>query len=88
MLRMNILFTVNSTWNIWNFRKPLVRALIDAGHEVTILAPCDETVPELEAIGCQVRHLDMSVKGLNPVVDFGLLLRFRKVFRELSPHVS
>ena len=84
---MKILFSVNAAWNIWNFRKPLVEALIADGHSVTVLAPWDDTAPRLEAIGCRVRHLEMSVKGLNPARDLGLLLRLRRIFGETNPDI-
>lgn len=62
---MHILMTVNAAWNIWNFRRPLVEALTGDGHRITVLAPTDDAVPELERLGCRVRPLEMSVKGPN-----------------------
>lgn len=82
---VNILLSVNAAWNIWNFRRPLIEALLADGHAVTILAPKDDSVPKLEAMGCSVCHLDMDVKGLNPIQDVSLILRFRKLFREIRP---
>ncbi len=79
--------TVNASWNIWNFRRPLVEALLADGHQVTILAPKDDAVPKLEAMGCSVRHLEMNVKGINPLQDFKLIRRFRQHFRENQPDV-
>ncbi|MHA7887777.1 glycosyltransferase family 4 protein [Roseicyclus sp.] len=84
---LNILISVNAMWNIWNFRRPLVEALIADGHRVTVLAPRDDTASRLEGLGCHVRHLEMSVKGLNPLADFGLLVRLRRIFREMKPDV-
>ena len=84
---MKILMTVNAAWNIWNFRRPLLEALLADGHQVTILAPKDDTVPRLEAAGCVVRDLRMSVKGLNPVQDYRLMLRLRQVLRDIGPDV-
>lgn len=84
---LRILVSVNAAWNVWNFRRPLVEALLAAGHEVTILAPTDDTVPRLQDLGCRVRHLEMSVKGLNPVPNYALLRRFTRLFAELRPDV-
>jgi glycosyltransferase involved in cell wall biosynthesis len=84
---MKILMTVNASWNIWNFRRPIVDALVGGGHAVTVLAPKDDTVAKLLGLGCQVRHLEMSVKGLNPATDLALLLRMRRAFRDLKPDV-
>jgi len=81
------MITVNAAWNILNFRRPLIEAFMEDGHRVTILAPCDEAVPALERLGCQVRPLEMSVKGLNPLEDLKLQRRFKRVFKEEQPDV-
>jgi glycosyltransferase involved in cell wall biosynthesis len=82
---MHILMTVNAAWNIWNFRRPLVEALSKDGHRITVLAPPDDAVPELERLGCRVRPLEMSVKGLNPLEDLKLQRRFYRQFRDERP---
>jgi hypothetical protein len=83
---MHILMTVNAAWNIWNFRRPLVGALVGDGHRVTVLAPPDDAVPELERLGCRVRPPEMSVKGLNPLADLKLQRRYARIFREERPN--
>lgn len=82
---MHILMTVNAAWNIWNFRRPLVEALTGDGHRITVLAPPDDAVPQLEHLGCRVRPLEMSVKGLNPLEDLKLQRRFGRIFRDERP---
>lgn len=84
---MKILVSVNAAWNVWNFRRPIVEALLADGHEVIVLAPSDDSVPKLQALGCNFRHLEMCVKGLNPLKDSLLLLRMAKAFRETGPDV-
>lgn len=82
---VHIIMTVNAAWNIWNFRRPLVEALKRDGHRITVLAPPDDAVPELERLGCRVRPLKMNVKGLNPLEDLKLQHRFGRIFREERP---
>lgn len=82
---MHILMTVNAAWNIWNFRRTLVEALTGDGHRITVLAPPDDAVPELERLGCRVRPLAMSVKGLNPIEDLKLQGRLCRMYREEQP---
>lgn len=84
---MHILITVNAAWNILNFRRSLVEALQADGHRITILAPHDDTVPTLQALGCRFISLAMDVKGLNPVADFWLVRRFGRHFRTERPDV-
>ena len=84
---LNILVTVNAAWNIWNFRRPVIAALIAEGHRVTVLAPKDETVPCLERMGCRFAELKMDQQGLDPRHDLALLLQFYRTFRALRPDI-
>ena len=82
---MHILMTVNAAWNIWNFRRSLVEALSADGHRISVLAPPDDSVADLERIGCHFLPLKMSVKGLNPLEDLKLQSRLKLIFREEQP---
>lgn len=82
---MHVLMTVNAAWNIWNFRLPLVRKLIADGHHVSVLSPSDGSVSDLEAVGCRVLPLSMSVKGLNPLADMKLRRALLNTFRLEQP---
>lgn len=82
---MHILITVNAAWNVWNFRRSLVEALLADGHQITVLAPYDDSVPSLRAFGCRFIPLAMDVKGLNPAVDFWLVRRLNHHFRSERP---
>lgn len=84
---MKILITANASWNIAHFRKPVVEALVRDGHEVVVLAPEDDAVARLKAMG--VRHvvLHMDNKGLNPVRDLKLLLQLRREMRAQAPDI-
>lgn len=82
---MHILITANAAWNIWNYRRSLLKALIGDGHQITVLAPRDDAVPDLERLGCRVYPLEINVKGLNPIEDLKLQRRFGRIFREERP---
>jgi len=79
--------TVNLAWNIWNFRRPLLTALLADGHTVTVLAPEDEFAFRLEELGCCFVPLEMDRKGLNPLSHAALALRIRKALMSLRPDV-
>ncbi|MFN3845715.1 MAG: glycosyltransferase family 4 protein [Paracoccaceae bacterium] len=84
---MHALLTVNATWNVWNFRRPVLEALMSQGDIVTVLAPADGAEAMLTAAGA--RHLDlaMDVRGLNPARDAALAWRFHRHFGALAPDV-
>lgn len=84
---MHVLMTANIAWNIWNFRRPIVDALLADGHRVTVLAPSDDSVGKLETLGCRFVQLNMSAKGLNPIDELKLLRSFRSIFKVERPDV-
>jgi glycosyltransferase involved in cell wall biosynthesis len=84
---MHVLMSVNAAWNIWNFRRPLVSALIADGHRVTVLAPHDSSVADLEKLDCRFIPLKISAKGLNPAEGLQLLRQFKRVFKAERPDV-
>ena len=86
-MQMHIMLTVNAAWNIWNFRKPVVQALMAEGHAITVLAPPDDSVTDLKALGCRFVPLEMNAKGLNPLQELKLVRRFERIFRAENPHV-
>jgi glycosyltransferase involved in cell wall biosynthesis len=84
---MHVLITANAAWNLWNFRRPIIEALVRDGCTVTILAPEDDCIEDLRRIGCKFLALTMNVKGLNPLEDLRLVRRFSQVFEREKPNV-
>ena len=83
----HVVFTVNTAWNILNFRRPILDAFLRAGHQVTVLAPRDEAVPELEALGCSFIPLEMDKKGLSPLGGLKLVRTYRRHLKKIRPDV-
>ena len=84
---MHVVITVNSAWNVWNFRMSLVRELLRQGYRVTVFAPYDDCVDRLVAIGCNFRPLAMRNTGLNPFELLTMGWQFRGMIKELRPSV-
>lgn len=70
-----------------NFRGPLVRAMLEQGHEVVAMAPpfSPSPGPQLEAMGARYREIPLNRRGLNPLSDLGSLLTLKRMFREIAP---
>ena len=79
-----IVISYNTCWYVFNFRRPLIRALKEAGYEVTVLAPRDEFTDRLMAEGIAWRDIRMEGKGKNPFREIGTLLALRKAYRDLK----
>ena len=84
---MKVLITLNSAWNLINFRSGLIKALLTQGHQVILAAPADEHVPALEALGARFINLSMRAHGINPLADLSLLWRFLRLMRAERPDV-
>ncbi|GAB2544734.1 glycosyltransferase family 4 protein [Rufibacter soli] len=84
---MRIAIVINKSWNIFNFRLSLVKALLAAGHEVVAIAPEDAYSAKLVAAGCRFVDLPMESKGTNPVKDLLLVGKFLKAYKAVKPDV-
>lgn len=84
---MKIAIAINTSWNIYNFRRGLIQYFQDRGDEVLTIAPKDDYSEKLVEIGCNYRALEMTASGMNPVRDSGLILEFYKILKEERPDV-
>jgi glycosyltransferase involved in cell wall biosynthesis len=82
-----ILISINTSWNLYNFRAGLIRALVGAGYEVVIAAPPDDYSARLKDLGCRYVPLAMSNKGTNPFSDLWVLLRYWWLLHKERPSV-
>ncbi len=84
---MKVAIVINTSWNIYNFRLGLVKALQEAGHEVIAIAPKDDYSCKLEEKGCVFYPIQMDNKGANPVKDLKLTYAFLKIYKKVRPDV-
>ncbi len=82
---MHVLLTGNTSFKIANFRRGLVRFLLEQGCSVSTLVPVDPWTAELEALGCRIFPLRMNRKGIRPDEEIQLLGSFRRSFAEVKP---
>lgn len=82
---MNIVISANTSWNIVNFRKGLIKALQRQGYDVVIAAPADKYSSSLQAIGCRYIELEMDNAGTSPFRDMVLLWRYWRILRREKP---
>jgi glycosyltransferase involved in cell wall biosynthesis len=85
---VRVAIVINTSWNIWNFRRGLVKALLAAGHEVLAIAPPDDYSTRLESeLGCRYVPILMENKGTNPIKDAQLTRRFLATYKRERPDV-
>jgi glycosyltransferase involved in cell wall biosynthesis len=71
-----LIISSNTAWSLLNFRAGLIRALVAKGYDVIVVAPFDEYASRIPSLGCRYIALPMDNKGVNPIPDLMLLLRY------------
>lgn len=84
---MKIAIVLNTSWNIYNFRLGLVKALLEEGHEVYAIAPHDEYSEKLESLGCKYYPVKMDSRGINPIKDLALTYELYTIYKKINPDV-
>jgi glycosyltransferase involved in cell wall biosynthesis len=84
-MKPSLLLSVNSAWNIVNFRGGLIRALQADGWDVVTAAPEDNYVERVRALGCRFAALPMDNGGTHPWRDLQLYRRYRALLRAERP---
>ena len=83
-----IAISINTSWNIYNFRLGLIKALQEEGFKIYAIAPKDDYSEKLENLG--VKHIDifMNNKGTNPVEDIKTIWEYYKIYKQIKPDVA
>ena len=82
-----ILILANSSSGVYDFRRELIQALMQKGYEVSTSNPDTDKTAELEQIGCNVITTEMDRRGINPIHDFRLIVRYRKLIKNEKPYL-
>lgn len=84
---MKVAIVLNTSWNIYNFRMGLIKALREDGHEIHTIAPVDDYTSFLVESGCVHHAVKMDSRGANPLKDLALTLELFGIYRRLGPDV-
>tara|TARA_B110000008_G_scaffold278297_1_gene321703 strand:+ start:1706 stop:2806 length:1101 start_codon:yes stop_codon:yes gene_type:complete len=82
---MKIVFFSNSSWSIYNFRKNLIKKLIQKGHKIFILSSKDSSSIKLKKIGCEFVEVKMNNNKINILEDIFLLFNIKKKLQSIKP---
>ncbi len=84
---MKVAIVINTSWNIYNYRRGIIKGLLAKGCEVLAVAPYDDYSEKLERIGCRYVSIRMDNKGANPLKDLLLLWQFYSLYKKEKPDV-
>lgn len=82
-----ILILSNHFITLYNFRKELIKRLNDEGHEVHISMPKSDDNKYFEEMGCKIIETSVDRRGINPVRDFGLIMKYIRIMKEVKPDI-
>jgi glycosyltransferase involved in cell wall biosynthesis len=87
MKNKTIAISINTSWNIFNFRLGLLKALQDEGFNIVAIAPEDKYSQKLKEMG--VAHYDIAInnKGTNPIEDARLVWHFYTLYKQVNPDI-
>lgn len=84
---MKLLFSGNTAWSMYNFRKNVLESFIQTGVKVIVVAPNDDIYSKkLVSMGCKFVPINISRKGTNPIKDFLLFLNYKKILKDERPN--
>ena len=79
-VKLKIIISAKSSWNLLNFRMGVIETLIKKGHEVIAVAPEDEYSKFLKDYGCKFIPININSKGINPFYDILLMIQYLIIF--------
>jgi len=81
-----IIISLNTSWNVYNFRLNLAKELKNAGYQVILVAPYDAYSEKLKN-EFEYHHIYMNNKGTNPKEDIKTLMGFYKLYKKIKPEI-
>lgn len=89
-MKKTVAIVANSSWNIYNFRQPLIKQLKLAGYRVLVIAPVDEYIHYLND-SYFTRHIPLrflAAQRKNPLWDLLLLWEIYRIYRRERPDMA
>lgn len=84
-MKKRIAIVSNVSWNLYNFRLSLMKALQDEGYEVIAIAPRDQYSQKIIDAGFEFYDIKMNAQGINPIEDLKTMVEFYKLFKMVAP---
>ncbi len=81
------MIVVNTSWNIYNFRLNLMRALRDNGFRVVALAPRDNYSVKLQEEGFEWIELPFDNQSTNPIKESIQIKSFYTIYKHIKPDI-
>lgn len=84
---MKIAILINDTTSLYNHRFEVVRGLVQAGHQIEIIAQEEHFTQEFISLGCTFTPLTVNRHQKNPVNDLKVIYTYYKLLKSAKPDV-
>lgn len=82
-----VAIVINTSWNVYNFRLNLLKALQKDGYHVVVIAPRDDYSQLLEKEGFKFHHLHLDNDSTNTTKELKLFFHLLKLYQEINPDI-
>ena len=83
-MKKKIIISANSSWNIYNFRIPLINELTKK-YDVIILSPSDIYTDRILSFKTKYYNIKISRRGLNFLKEIKLIYNYYKLLKLIKP---
>ena len=80
-----ILILSNHSFMLWQFRRELIRTMLQSDMEVVIGVPFGEHTQDFRDMGARLIDTPLERRGMNPFRDFRLLRQYYRILKEEKP---
>ena len=86
-MEKKILVLANNSGGLYGFRQELLEKLAE-NNRVVASTPFDNNIEDLKKSGVRLIETKFERRGMNPIKDFSLLLKYRKIIKQENPDVA
>src|SRR5690554_119814 len=87
MKTKKIMVLSNEPNSTYNFRKELLKSLIDKKYEVYLAMPYGKRVEDFKEMGIKFVETNLNRRGTNPFSDFRLYKQYKKIMKDIKPDI-
>ena len=84
---MKIIFSANTSWYLYNFRKNLIESMVSRGWDVILVAPQDEYYWRIKLPGVKYIGLPIDRYGFSPLRAWSSVRHYYQIFKREKPDV-
>jgi len=85
--QQRILILSNHFITLYNFRKELIKRLVEDGHIVFISMPKSKDNSFFSDLGCKIIDTHVDRRGVNPIKDIELIINYIKIMKNVKPDI-